>query len=109
VAADVAGGTASFRVADVSTRDYTIVLNGIAQGPSSPATVSWEVTWDTPTGNVHLSDDKNRFRLDGVETKARMTWSAKGPGDFSFTGDPSSSNTVYALVAKERNGSFFGR
>ena len=54
-----------------------------------------------------VPDDTNRFRLDATETKCEIDWSAEGPGDFSFKADPSSSNTIYALVGRERNGVFY--
>ncbi len=76
-------------------------------GPSQPARVSWEMQWSGPIGRSTVNDDTNRFRLGATETKCVIDWSADGPGDFSFKADPSSSNTTYALVGRERNGVFY--
>jgi hypothetical protein len=83
------------------------VLNGIVQGPSQPAKVSWDMHWSGPTGHSTVRDEQNRFRLDAIETKCVIDWSADGPEGFSFKADPSSSSAVYALVGRERNGVFF--
>jgi hypothetical protein len=107
VAADVAAATASFAATNVSCRDSGFVLNGIAQGPWLPANVSWDMQWSGPTGHSKLRDSTNRFDLDAVETNCTIDWSADGPEGFSFKADPASSNSVYALVGKERNGVFF--
>lgn len=107
VAADPAAGTATYKATDLACRDSGFVLNGIVQGPSQPAKVSWDMRWSGRTGQSTVNDDKNRFRLDAVETKCVIDWSAEGPGGFSFKADPSSSNAVYALVGRERNGVFY--
>jgi hypothetical protein len=63
--------------------------------------------WSGRSGQSTVNDDKNRFRLDAVETKCVIDWSAEGPGEFNFKADASSSNAVYALVGRERNGVFY--
>ena len=107
VSADLSAGTASYKAADLACRDSGFVLNGIVQGPSQPAKVSWDMQWSAPSGRSTVNDDKNRFRLDATETRCVIDWSAEGPEGFSFTADPSSSDAVYALVGRERNGVFY--
>ncbi len=108
VAADVAAGTASYEASNLSCRDSGFVLNGALQeGPSLPAKVSWNMHWSGPTGRSTIKDSTNRFALDAVETNCVIDWSADGPEGFRFEADPASSNSVYALVGKERNGVFF--
>ena len=107
VAADPGAGTASYRATELACLDHGFVVNGIVQGPSQQARVSWDMQWSSPTGRSTVNDDTNRFRLDATETKCVIDWSAEGPGDFSFKADPSSSNTIYALVGKERNGMYY--
>ena len=107
VAADPAAGTATYRATDLASLDHGFVLNGIIQGPSQRARVSWDMQWSGPTGRSTVNDNTNRFRLDATETNCTIDWSAEGPGDFSFEADPSSSNTIYALVGAERNGVFY--
>lgn len=63
--------------------------------------------WSGATGRSTVRDSTNRFYLNAVETKCTIDWSAKGPEGFSFQADPASSNSVYAIVGKERNGVFF--
>jgi hypothetical protein len=105
--ADLAAGTATYRATDLRCRDSGVVANGIVGGPSLSATVSWDMRWSGVTGRSTVKDETNRFRLDAVETKCVIDWSAEGPGEFSFKADPNSSNAVYALVGRERNGVFF--
>jgi hypothetical protein len=107
VAADLATGTAAYKATNVSCRDSGYVVNGIIQGPWQPATVSWDMRWSGPTGHSKVRDSTNRFDLDALETKCTIDWSADGPNEFSFKADPASSNSVYALVGRERNGVFF--
>jgi hypothetical protein len=107
VTADLATGTATYRVTNVACRDSGFVANGIVGGPWLPAKVSWDMRWTGPTGSSRVTDEKNRFRLDAVETKCVIDWSADGPDGFSFKADPESSNAVYAIVGRERNGVFF--
>lgn len=107
VAGDPAAGTATFRATNLGCRDNGFVLNGLLQGPSQPAKVSWDMRWSGPTGRSTVNDEDNRFRLDATETRCVIDWSAEGPEEFSFTADPTSSNAVYALVGRERNGVFY--
>lgn len=107
VAADFNAGTATYRTTDLACRDSGFVVNGIVQGPWQPAKVSWDVRWSGPIRRSTVNDNKNRFRLDAVETKAVIDWSADGPEGFTFKPDPSSSNSAYALVGRERNGAFY--
>jgi hypothetical protein len=107
VAADPTAGTAIYKATDLACRDSGFVVNGIVQGPSQPAKVSWDIHWGGPTGRSTVNDDKNRFRLDATETRCVIDWSAEGPGEFKFKADPNSSYAAYALVGRERNGVFY--
>ena len=107
VAADAVAGTATYRATDLACLDHGFVVNGIMNGPSQPARVSWDMRWSGPIGRSTVNDDKNQFRLEATETKCVIDWSAEGPGDFSLKADPGTSNTVYALVGRERNGVFY--
>lgn len=105
-AVDPVAGTASYRVTDLRTRDYIFLANALVGGPSSPATVSFDLRWNGVTRRASTVDRGNRFAVDGAETGCTMVWSARGGSGFTFSSDPASSRPAYAAVYRERNGVF---
>jgi hypothetical protein len=107
-AVDPEAGTGSYRLTDLSTKDYVFLANGIGGGPSAPSTVSFELRWSGVTKRTTMTDSTNRFALDGAETGCRISWTARREDNgFTFTSDPASSKPSYAAVYRERNGVFF--
>jgi hypothetical protein len=112
-------GSASLHVADLDVEDYGTVVNALQDGPSVPASVSFDVSWKDPgdDGDDDSNDDgdnqNNRikirnadlgFRGEYVRNTATLVWSASESG-FSFDAKPLASG--FAEIGHEQNGVFF--
>ncbi len=107
IAVNFAAGKASFAVSNLQIEDYHDVVNALLDGPSVPATVSWDIQWDHPMGRTKIRDTVNNFAGDFVQNVAQIAWSG-ATAEASFVSDPAAtSNNEFSLLAHERNGSFF--
>jgi hypothetical protein len=98
---------ASYKLADVPLKDSVIIPDAFKQGPSVPATVSFEIHWSGGDKFVKESDATNGFSGKFLEDSATMAWSVKQKG-FEFVSDPAkTSTTTFAEIGFERNGVFF--
>jgi hypothetical protein len=105
-------GTATLTADDLDEEDYHNLHNALLDGPSDPASVSFEMRWqaiERPMNvTVNATDPvvqrfTGRFSLATVQ----IEWSAAAPG-FHFVSDPASRTTnVRAVIGRERNGVFF--
>lgn len=88
-------------------RDFGSIPNSLGNGASSPATVTFDVSWSGVTERGTFSDATHRFALDSfVRTGASIRWSGQsGLGSFTSTGV---TGVNFAQLAHERNGRFFG-
>ena len=105
VTVDLGAGTASLHVRDLDLEDYGNVVNALQDGPSVPATVSFDVTW--AGGGHHRTRIRNtdqRFVGEYIRDTATLVWSAREHG-FAFRSDPLKSG--FAEIGSERNGHFF--
>jgi hypothetical protein len=102
-------GKAELKVTDLVLEDYGSVGNALKDGPSVPATASFDVVWTgdvTRHVNVTRQDSANAFAGEFAETRATVSWSASEAG-FTFTSAPAAtSKSVFAQTGHERNGSF---
>ncbi len=100
-------GTASLKVTNVPVSDYGAIPNSLMRGKFTPATASLEVTWTGVGKTVKLRDDAVGWGGDFMSAKATCAFSAQTQG-FSYTTDPASTATsLYAIMGRERNGSYF--
>ncbi len=101
-------GQAEMQVSNLALEDYFTLGNAFKDGPSVPATVSFDVVWTGDvTRRVNVNDAANGFAGEFAETPATITWSASENG-FTFTSNAASTSTsVFAEVGHERNGIFF--
>ena len=100
-------GKATLAANDFDVEDYHTLNNAVHDGPSDPASVSFEMRWDAIADPMNITDDVHkftgRFRLSNVH----IEWSANAPG-FSFVSDPASTTiNVRSVIGRERNGVFF--
>ena len=101
-------GAARFHATDVDVEDYHDVINALKDGPSVPASVSFDIRWIPGGGHVKVRDDANDFGGRYVEGKATIEWSGQNEKGESFQSDPANTSiTHFAEVGKERNGAFF--
>jgi hypothetical protein len=97
-------GSAALHVADLDLEDYGNVGNALGDGPSVPATVSFDANWSGAAEQVKIRNHDTGFAGEYVHNTATLTWSASESG-FSFTADPLTSG--FAEIGHERNGVFF--
>jgi hypothetical protein len=110
---DLEDARASLVADDLDVEDYGNLFNALKDGPSKPATVSFDLEWAGLVRRVKVDASNNggfgshdwggRFAVTGSTAK----WSGSTT-DFSFTSDAASTSTsVFAILGHERNGVFF--
>jgi hypothetical protein len=76
---------------------------------STPATVSLHIIWSGVTRRVNFSDDDIRFKGYFLENKAIVAATARTPAqNYLLVTDPASTDTHFAQIGHDHNGSFFG-
>jgi hypothetical protein len=76
----------------------------------SPATVSLHIIWSGITRRVNFSDEEIGFKGYFLENKAIVAATARTPAqNYMLVTDPGSTETHFAEIGREHNGSFFGR
>jgi hypothetical protein len=104
---DLEDGTASLRLGDLDEEDYHNLHNALVDGPSDPASVSFEMRWRAIAKPMNVTDAVHRFTGRFRLCAVQIEWSASAPG-FRFTSDPASTTTnVRSVMGRERNGVFF--
>jgi hypothetical protein len=101
---NLGAGSAALHVADLDLEDYGNVGNALSDGPSVPATVSFDANWSGTAEKVKIRNHDTGFAGEYIRNTATLTWSASESG-FSFTAEPLTSG--FAEIGHERNGVFF--
>ena len=102
-------GRAIYRATGLQIADFGNFDGSLNNGPSTPATVSFEVRWSGVDQRLNIKDSVARFGGEFVRGHAQMEWSAI-VGDFEFHSDPlETSSSDFASLGTERNGTFFPR
>ena len=110
-------GFASLAATNVAVNDYHDFGKAIGggpgiPGPSVPARVSFTVVWSGVGSRANVRNtasplDGGGFAGEFVRNAAQLEWSAT-VGDLKFVSDPlGTSDSVFAEIGHERNGSFF--
>jgi hypothetical protein len=104
---DLQRGRAALRVTDLELEDFGNNLHALRGDPSVPATVSFDIRWRDVIQPLDLHDDDNQFEGTFLQTHSFIEWTARQEG-FEFLSDPlETSETVFAMFGRERNGVFF--
>jgi hypothetical protein len=104
---DLEHGTASLAVDDLDEEDYHNLHNALLDGPSDPASVSFEMRWRASGEPMNVTDPVHRFTGRFRLSEVQIEWTANAPG-FRFVSDPAgSTHNVRAVIGRERNGVFF--
>ena len=104
---DLERGTASLTVEDLDEEDYHNLHNALTDGPSDPASVSFEMRWKAVGDSMNITDSVHRFTGRFRLSSVRIEWTADAP-DFHFASDPAGTTTnVRSVIGRERNGVFF--
>ena len=102
--------TASLRVKNLSVPDFHDVVRALQQQPPiAMATLSFDIQWSGVVRRLRIENETDGFAGSYIEDIARAEWSAQQEG-FEFVSDPAStSQNVYSVIGRERNGVFFRR
>jgi len=104
---DLEHGTASLTVDDLDEEDYHNLHNALIDGPSDPASVSFEMRWKAIAAPMNVTDSVHRFTGRFRLCAVQIEWSADAP-NFHFVSDPASTTVnVRSVIGRERNGVFF--
>jgi hypothetical protein len=100
-------GVASVNVSSLPEEDAGNVLTALQGGPSTPATVSFDMRWTAAGQPMALTDPVHKFTGEFFISDFSIAWSAQKAG-FTFQSDPASTSTnVRSVLGRERNGVFF--
>jgi hypothetical protein len=100
-------GMASVNVSDLAEGDAGNVQNALQGGPTTPATVSFEMRWAATGAPMALTDPVHRFTGEFFISDLTIKWSAK-TDRFTFESDPAETSvSVRSVLGRERNGVFF--
>lgn len=102
---DFEDGFATLKLDDFDTEDYHNLRNALIDGPSDPASISFNMKWTATGDPFNVSDPVHTFAGRYSMANVGIDWSAQAPG-FTFTSNPGSSN-VKSVFGRERNGIFF--
>lgn len=104
---DLERGTASLMVEDLDEEDYHNLHNALLDGPSDPASVSFEMRWQAISEPMNITDSVHRFTGRFRLASVQIEWSASAP-NFHFVSNPASTTVnVRSVIGRERNGVFF--
>jgi len=104
---DLQRGTATLSQDDLDEEDYHNLHNALLDGPSDPASVSFEMRWTAVESSMKVTDPVHKFTGKFRISTVEIAWSAK-VGSFVFVSDPPGSTVnVSSVIGRERNGVFF--
>ena len=107
VRVDLEDARASMLVSSLEVEDYHDINNALADGPSVPARVWYQIHWRGVQKRITVRDPVNQFFGRYIEDTATVGWRAERRG-VRFVSDPArTSITEFALIGRERNGVFF--
>jgi hypothetical protein len=104
---DLEHGTATLAVDDLDEEDYHNLHNALVDGPSDPASVSFDMRWVAIAEPMNVTDSVHRFTGRFRLCAVQIEWTANAPG-FRFVSDPAgTTHNMRAVIGRERNGVFF--
>lgn len=104
---DTDSGRARYRASGVHLPDYHDIVNALSDGPSKPATLSFNVLWHGGGPRMRQRNAEQGFEGVFRSGTASMEWSAS-VGHVRLRSDPmSTSHSEFAEVGAERNGRYF--
>lgn len=99
------------RAATVELEDYPVIDQPTAPlpGPTYDARVSLRVNWQGDGKLLGFTDPGNEFRIQFYPAEATIEFTATVPSlGFRFVSDPQpTSESVFAMIGTDRNGTFF--
>jgi hypothetical protein len=100
-------GVAMVNSSNLAEQDAGNVLNALQGGPTTPATVSFEMRWAATGQPMALTDPVHGFTGEFFISDFSIQWSATKAG-FTFESDPAGTSvSLRSVLGHERNGVFF--
>jgi hypothetical protein len=105
-------GQASFRLTTEIFDDHDLMSSLTGAFPAGfpqMAEVTFDIEWGGVLDRARIRNQAMNFEGEFVQTGCTIEWSARNPSSgFTFSSAPAeTSQNVYALLGRERNGVFF--
>ena len=104
-ASDLQSG--SYRQTNLELIDAYNLVNSLADGPSEPGVVTFEVDWTATGPFVPVRSEDHGFEGEFREAPATVSWSGNTANSSFISAPAASSNPVFGFIGRERNGVFF--
>jgi hypothetical protein len=106
---DLGTESAYLTAKNMALPDFHDVRSALTGGPSVPATVSFNLQWSGVVRRLRVTNETDGFTGFYIEDRVNAECSAQQEG-FRFVSDPASTTeNVYSVIGRERNGVFFRR
>jgi hypothetical protein len=103
---DLAAGKAEMHALSLPLTDSYTFGNSISDGPTTPATASFDVWWHSPTSTEQLHNEEQGFAATLLDLVSGVSFSAETAG-FAFVSDSADkSQSLFARIGYEANGVF---
>jgi hypothetical protein len=106
VAFDPALDRVTLRIPSLDMPDAFNLANSLAEGPSVPGNVGFEVVWTAIGPAKSVRSEAHGFAGEFRNARATVTWTGRTDGVHYQSDPPESSRTVFAAVGRDRNGVF---
>ena len=106
IAFDPALDQVSLRIPSLDMPDAFNLANSLAEGPSIPGNVGFEVVWTASGPAEPVRSTAHGFAGEFRKAQATVAWSGRTDLTSYQSDPPETSKTVFAFVGRERNGVF---
>lgn len=100
--------TARFELSNLAIPDYGSIANGLFHiAPPAQGEVSFDIRWSGAKSRGSFTDAGKLFTMNFVQTDAHISWRGQTGAD-TFHTTPGAQKVVFAQIARQRSGVFFG-
>ena len=103
---DDALDSVSLRIPSLDMPDAFNLGNSLAEGPTVPGNVGFEVVWTATGPAAPVRSDAHGFAGEFRKARATVAWSGRTEQSRYESDTAEGSKTVFAFVGRERNGVF---
>lgn len=97
----------SYRQSDLDLVDAFNLANALAEGPTVPARVSFDVGWSATSPAKAVRNDTHGFVGEFRDSRAAIAWSGSTDASRFVSAPADTSKPIYGFIGRERNGVFF--
>lgn len=98
--------SAYYRQTDLDLLDAHTLVNALAEGPTVPGRVSFDIQWTATGPPVSMRNHLHHFEGEFSESRATIAWSGTTETSRFSSGAAEDSNSLYGFIGRERNGVF---